>query len=482
MMTYGSCAKDPSVFNPTQLDTDQWAQAMADFGAKEAVLVAKHGCGFMLWPSRATMPDGTRYNYSVASTAWRGGKGDVVGDFVASSLKRNISVGYYYSLSSNTYATSIHQPPLTPAQLEAVELQQLAELWDGYGNHGGLSEVWFDGGFEGKIQPDIKALLQKYQPTASAFNGCVVQGGAQSKATCISPNSVRWIGTEAGEAPDPNWSTGFTDGGDPTSDAFCPGECDTTLQNGDKWFYNKAVGIRTLGELQDVYHGTVGRNGFLMMDFAPTPEGIIAPDQAAMYKTFGDWVRGCYSPGSAGMRGAAVGDMASGSAIELQFGGPTTVDRVVVREDQTEGQAIRAYQVLAQLDGPSSAWVGLVNGTSMGNKWIHLLDTNVSVTGLKAVITANASETAAIKSLSGHLCPRAGTSTQCSIRENWASVGVPLGAAVPQATVGQCCELCKGNTKCALFVLSPSRDCQLMSAQGPGGKALPGAVSGSPPA
>jgi len=42
------------------------------------------------------------------------------------------------------------------------------------------------------------------------------------------------------------------------------------------------VGIRSLGELQDVYHGTVGHNGFLMMDFAPTPDGIISPDQAAM--------------------------------------------------------------------------------------------------------------------------------------------------------------------------------------------------------
>ena len=32
-------------------------------GAKEAVLVAKHGCGFALWPSNATEPDGSRYNY-----------------------------------------------------------------------------------------------------------------------------------------------------------------------------------------------------------------------------------------------------------------------------------------------------------------------------------------------------------------------------------------------------------------------------------
>lgn len=31
----------PSIFNPYLLDTDNWVQTMEDFGAKEAVLVAK---------------------------------------------------------------------------------------------------------------------------------------------------------------------------------------------------------------------------------------------------------------------------------------------------------------------------------------------------------------------------------------------------------------------------------------------------------
>ena len=38
--------------------------------------------------------------------------------------------------------------------------------------------------------------------------------------------------------------------------------------------------MRSLAELLDVYHGTVGRNAFLMMDFAPNRDGLIAPDQA----------------------------------------------------------------------------------------------------------------------------------------------------------------------------------------------------------
>ena len=76
MATTGSCSPDPSTFNPTKLDTDQWAESFEAFGVREAVLVAKHGCGFVTWPTKAKMPDGSTYNYSVASSSWQGGKGD----------------------------------------------------------------------------------------------------------------------------------------------------------------------------------------------------------------------------------------------------------------------------------------------------------------------------------------------------------------------------------------------------------------------
>ena len=48
-------------------------------------------------------------------------------------------------------------------------------------------------------------------------------------------------------------------------------------------------------------------------------------------------------------------------------------DRVVVRENQTGGQLIRAYVVEASTSGPSGPWSTVATGTSMGNKWIHFL-------------------------------------------------------------------------------------------------------------
>jgi alpha-L-fucosidase len=77
------------------------------------------------------------------------------------------------------------------------------------------------------LKDPITALLTQLQPQSVAFNGYGV-----------SSNPVRWIGTEMGVAPDPDWSTGVTnDGGDPDSPVFCPAECDTTLQEHDRWFW-----------------------------------------------------------------------------------------------------------------------------------------------------------------------------------------------------------------------------------------------------
>eukprot|EP01052_Picozoa_sp_SAG31_P020998 SAG31_NODE_1602_length_7780_cov_8.304699_3_plen_127_part_00 len=104
--TYGPGA-GPSLFQPSKLNIDQWVQSFLDLGVKEAVLTVKHGSGFLLWPSNATMPDGRRYNYSVAYSSWRGGHGDVVADFVEACNKAGIGVGYYYSIGANEFAKVI---------------------------------------------------------------------------------------------------------------------------------------------------------------------------------------------------------------------------------------------------------------------------------------------------------------------------------------------------------------------------------------
>ena len=79
----------PASFNPTAPNfTDQWARSIRDLGAKHAVLVAKHDCGFTLWPTAAVEPGGDTYGFSIAHSPYKKGAGDVVGEFVSSMQVR----------------------------------------------------------------------------------------------------------------------------------------------------------------------------------------------------------------------------------------------------------------------------------------------------------------------------------------------------------------------------------------------------------
>ena len=87
---------DPKLYDPKKLDTDQWLQAASSLGAKYAVLVAKHCSGFLQWQSDL-------YPYGVRQSPWRGGKGDLVRDFVKSCERFNIKPGIYASVTANGY-------------------------------------------------------------------------------------------------------------------------------------------------------------------------------------------------------------------------------------------------------------------------------------------------------------------------------------------------------------------------------------------
>lgn len=215
---------DLAVFNPSKLDTDQWIESAAEAGATYAVLVAKHGTGFTLWPSKADP-------YGVGGTPWRGGKGDIVADFISSCEKYNIRPGLYTNTNSNTKHGAGYKPfedKEKQKQYNEIVLAQLTELWTQYGE---LFEIWFDGGVmtekEGGIANKVSKLLCEHQPQAILF-----QGPAQSK------NLIHWIGNEHGHAPYPRWSTidsttssnGIIEikdlRGNPSGKLWCPGESD----------------------------------------------------------------------------------------------------------------------------------------------------------------------------------------------------------------------------------------------------------------
>jgi alpha-L-fucosidase len=79
---------NPNVFNPTDLNAEDWMEASAAMGMREIIITAHHEGGFALWPSNFT-------NYSVAASSWKGGKGDVLREFADAANKWGIKISYY---------------------------------------------------------------------------------------------------------------------------------------------------------------------------------------------------------------------------------------------------------------------------------------------------------------------------------------------------------------------------------------------------
>ncbi|KUI61006.1 Alpha-L-fucosidase 1 [Cytospora mali] len=378
---------DPDIFDPTILNTDQWMDSITASGAKYATLVAKHNCGFTTWPSAITFEtrDNTTspYNYTVAYSPVNGT--DVVKLFSESAEKYGVGHGFYYSTVVNNFLNvqnSLVNATWSPGEIritnetyDDIVIAQLTELWTNYGT---LTELWFDGGYSASQMERIEELLQEYQPQACIFNSCDTNG------TCLSANAIRWIGTESGLPNEEIWSTGVTnDGGDPTSKYFAPAECDTTLQTGDRWFWGEDQPLRSLEEMIDVYHQTVGRNCLLELDLAPDRSGLVPARHAARYKELGDFIQSCY--------GSPITQQVTNTTFEtatsLKFEYPTSIDRIVLMEDQTVGQVIRAYEVYAKivdaeemngtLDVP---WSLVSSGRSVGHKRIDLFNEAITVT------------------------------------------------------------------------------------------------------
>ena len=83
---WGTGFEDPKIFNPINLDTDQWCEAIKSAGMKMVVFTAKHHDGFCLWQTRYT-------DHSVRSSEWLNGKGDVLKDLAKSCEKYDLKLG-----------------------------------------------------------------------------------------------------------------------------------------------------------------------------------------------------------------------------------------------------------------------------------------------------------------------------------------------------------------------------------------------------
>ena len=278
---------DPGTFNPKKLNTSQWMESIVALGANIAVLTAKHGCGFALWPTKANLPDGSPYGYNVgmpgASVQY-----DVLQRFVDAAKSAGVGYGFYYSIMKNFYLCHSftgsnscteevlpRQRNMSDQEYVQVAKQQVTELWTHYGN---LTEIWVDSGLHG-----LGGLMDELQPQAAN----------------TPKNPLQWCGTESGHpsrdvGSSDVWSTGSGFFGQADSDEWVPKFCDPQLFQAHVWFWEPNLTVRSLSEMIPIYHDIVGRGMVMELAFSIDREGLVEKSHASVYKQLGDWVRSCY--------------------------------------------------------------------------------------------------------------------------------------------------------------------------------------------
>jgi len=345
----------PQIFNPSNLDVEQWMEVPKALDAKYAVLTAEHGSGFMLWQSDA-------YSFGVRQSPWRDGKGDVVKDFVEACRKSGVAPALYCHMRVNGWWQVDHPgfvrrgkggDPALQARYAAAKIRQVQELW---GNYGPLEEIWFDGGFaDPKAGYDVLPWLEKLQPQAMVMGGgnCPVE-------------SVRWIGGESGKTAYPCWATGnniFDDSpGNPSGKDWCPGEADVDLLGGT-WMWQPGCErkMHSLAELMEIYYGSVGNNCNLLINVGPGPDGLVPAAQIQRIREFGNEIRRRFGQSLAETSG-------EGNMIELRLAKPTRIDHVMLMEQITEGERVRQYLLEGKV---KESWQKIGGGSCIGHKRIE---------------------------------------------------------------------------------------------------------------
>ena len=368
---WGNGKDDAQIFNPTQLDCEQWVKALKDAGFKMAILTAKHHDGFCLWQTATT-------DYSVKKSPWKNGNGDVVRELRNACEKYGIKFGVYLSPWDRN-AKSYGDSP----EYNRYFIAQLTELLTNYGE---VHEVWFDGacaeGANGKKQEydweSILKTIRTLQPKA---------------VTAIMGDDVRWVGNESGLGRDTEWSATLIAPGSYT-DKKCendrlglnemskdlgsrelinqareaywyPSEVDVSIRPG--WFYHPEQDdkVRSLSNLVDIYFQSVGCNSVLLLNIPPDKRGLLHENDVNRIKELSNYITKTFAKNFIKQSKKTWKADAGESREYKVIGNGSLVNTFMIQEDISKGQRVEKFIVEGFADGK---WQYLTEGTTIGYK------------------------------------------------------------------------------------------------------------------
>jgi alpha-L-fucosidase len=389
----GNPSDSPSIFNPSNLNATTvggWTSALKGAGFRQAMLVTKHSVGFTIWPSKYT-------DYSIKSSPWMNGKGDVVQLFTDAMHNDGMRVALYLGPWDQKY-------PSSKSDYETYFRNQLTELL----SYGPAYEIEFDGFNAPTSNVNWKSvfqLIKQMQPNI------LIWAGPEIVNTGAIPD-VQWIGNENGTGSRTTSSLDASNCGG--GSRWCPYECNTSSHR-PNWFWHPNSTPMSLSDMQKVYFQTVGMNCTLNFNVPPSQTGEFDPKDISLLQQFGSWYGALYKTNvtkgqpatadstwaTAGFDAAKAADddvctywaAASGKTtarLEVTPAAPVTANLISIREAIELGERVTKYHVEIKQNGtwttaPTDKSGTTIRGTVIGQRQLWQLN-GTSIQAIALVI------------------------------------------------------------------------------------------------
>jgi len=270
-------AKFADQFHP-ETGPEEWARVAKSAGMKYMVFTSRHHDGFAMFDTKAG-----DFN-SVKTAAHR----DFVAEYVKAARNAGLYTGLYYSPLDWRFPGYI-MPDLQRKSAEAMRTQYHTQMKELLSNYGPLDILWFDGGgkewlsFGGEWQGAQWVKRPKGEPARTSFSW-----EDEKVETMIHQLQPKAIYNGRVDMRNVDFLCREGDGKLGDFDNEHPWELCTTLAGA--WGYQKIAKVKPFKQCIQLLAKTAGRDGNLLLNVGPRPDGQIDPDQVGRLQEIGQWL------------------------------------------------------------------------------------------------------------------------------------------------------------------------------------------------
>lgn len=343
----------PKTFNPVQFNPEKWAAAAKNAGMKYLVFTTKHHDGFAMFDTKQS-------DYKITNTPFASNpKSNIAKEVFGAFRNNDFMIGAYFSKPdwhSNDYWWSYFPPkdrnpsyhpekyPEKWKNFKQFTYNQIEELMSDYGK---MDILWLDGGW---VRPfstiDSSVSWQRTIP----FDQDIDMPRIAKMARGHQPGLLVVDRTVSGEFE--NYVTPEQQ----IPDHYMPIPWETCMTMGESWSYVPKDNFKSARKLIHILTDVVSKNGNLLLNIAPSPEGDYHAEAYQRLEEIGKWMK---------VNSEAIyntrGDNELGKQNKLVFTHNGNTTYAIYRAD--EGEALPASIEINKLALAKNAVVNLVGRT-----------------------------------------------------------------------------------------------------------------------